>query len=482
MNILLVEDDSDIRKIMVKFIKHLGHMVHESENGIDALEVLEEKKVHLIISDIVMPGMGGIDLLKKIKKSKEYKDLVVVLFSGYRDVEQAIEALRAGAYDYLLKPIKFAEFEALLTRIAEYLSIKEENLKLSTKFEQELDFAAKEIKEELLNMRKAYAKAIGNVEIGIFSEKLNKVFSKAKKLHRNPDIPVLIEGETGTGKEIVARYIHYGKGETITPFVGINCAAISPNLFESELFGYEAGAFTGGSPKGQKGKLELAENGTIFLDEIGEISTEYQAKLLRVIQEREYYRVGGAKKLHTGARFIFATNQKIDEKLMNGSFRKDLYYRLNVGRIKISPLRERREEIIPLVELFLKQKRERGDTNIKKISPKAIQILENHTWPGNTRELKHFVERICFLFDGQEVQPELLNMLLREDPSYEENTNLMDDVREENFNLPDEKFDLKEFNSKIIQQTLKKFNNNKSKAAEYLGLTRYQVYNYINSN
>jgi len=267
------------------------------------------------------------------------------------------------------------ELDILLKRLDEFLSLKERNKKLTESFDKEVKKVTKNIQSQLIAVRKAFAREIGTVEIGIYSKSMKEVFKTAEKLHQSPKIPVLIEGETGTGKELVAHYIHYGQGDITTPFIGLNCAAISSNLFESELFGYEAGAFTGGNPKGQKGKLELAENGTIFLDEITEMPIVHQAKLLRVIQEREYYKVGGLKGMNAEARFICATNQDPQKMVQKGTFRQDLFYRLNVGYIRIPPLRERKEAIVPLARLFLEQFKQQKKTRFESIDKNAIQML-----------------------------------------------------------------------------------------------------------
>ena len=319
MRILVVDDVISIREALVKFLSQLGHELFAACDGKDALEVLSRQNIHLVLTDILMPRMSGHQLLKRIKESNDLKDIVVVLFTGHSDIKSAVEAMREGAYDYLLKPVNIKELALTIKRINEYLVLKEENRLLSSNFERQVRKATKDVKKELIEIKKAFAREMGASDIGIFSKSFRDVIKTAKKLHNNPDIPVLIEGETGTGKEIVARYIHYGEGEVTSPFVAINCAAITPSLFESELFGYEAGAFTGGKGMGQKGKLELAGEGTIFLDEITEIPTEYQAKLLRVIEEREYFRVGGLKNLHTNARFICASNQDIKRLRIIGS-------------------------------------------------------------------------------------------------------------------------------------------------------------------
>lgn len=481
MNILLVEDDHDSRASMSRFITSLGHTLTEAENGVAALDILSSGvTVHVVLSDIRMPVMGGHELLRRIKGDPAVRDIVVILFTAFKDVNSAIEALRDGAYDYLLKPINPEELAALLDRIGEYLFLKEENTVLTENFDREVRRATDDLKNELVELRRAYAREVGTSGIGIFSTALRSVFDTADKLHRNRDIPVLIEGETGTGKEVVARYIHYGTGDATSPFVGLNCAAISPELFESELFGYDPGAFTGGKASGQKGKIELALGGSLFLDEITQLSPEYQAKLLRVIQEREYYRVGGVRKHPADVRFICATNEPIGEKVQNGSFRRDLYYRLNIGRVHIPPLRERRDEIVPLAEMFLDVLREQKKTGFTAIGEDAAAVLLEYGWPGNVRELRNTMERISFLHEGPVVEPRHLDFLRSEhiaavSPASAEGARL-------NMNgavLPPNSFDLDSWILDIVANALDRHHGNKTDTARYLGISRRTLYTYL---
>ncbi len=452
MKILIVDDETSAKESLSIFFSSCGHHVFECNNGTDALELLRKEQIHLVLSDIRMPQMDGYELLKQIKKSRRFKDTVVVLITGYGDIKSAVEAMKDGAYDYLLKPLNVYELSLITDRAAEYLMLKQENKQLTKNFEEHVDEATKDIQMELENLKKAYARETGIPEIGLFSKKMRKVFKIAKKLHRNRNIPALITGETGTGKEIVARYIHFGDNKIANPFVDMNCAAISPNLFESELFGYEAGAFTGGKPKGQKGKLELAEGGTIFLDEISEIPNEYQAKFLRIIQERKYYRVGGLKKYSTDVRFICATNQDIKSKVSDGSFREDLYYRINVGHIHVPPLQERREEIVPLAQMFLKQLYERNITRFSKISPEACKILEENQWPGNVRELKNTMEKIAILYDGREIKPNHLDFIQQDSLQSKFEKSLPKEYSLNDFIFPEEGMDLNKFILSIVSK------------------------------
>lgn len=318
----------------------------------------------------------------------------------------------------------------------------------------------------------------GGDAIVVCSQTMKQVLAQADKLRREPDVPVLIVGETGTGKELLARYIHSGWGGSSTsPFVAVNCAAISPTLFEAELFGYEPGAFTGGLPKGQRGKFDLAGGGTLFLDEIAEIPVNLQAKLLRVLQEREFYRVGGVNRIKTTARVVCATNADIPKKIEEGAFRPDLYYRLSVAEIHIPPLREREEEIIPLAEHFLLAFSRQKGKSFRRISDAAADILLSYDWPGNVRELKNLIEWAVLMHDGEELKPCHIQPKLRRQaprPPSRESAPQAIDWRE--FRLPEGKLPLKEYVDNIVLKALEMHGGNVAKTAEYLGISRRSFY------
>ncbi len=308
-------------------------------------------------------------------------------------------------------------------------------------------------------------------KIGIFSDKTREIQEIAIKLHEDRQLPVLIEGETGTGKEIVAHMIHYGKNsDSSSPFIPINCTAISQGLFESELFGYEEGAFTGAKRKGAFGKLELAQKGTLFLDEIGDLPLDVQPKLLRVLEEREFFRVGGLKKIKLDIRIICASNRELEKRVNEGSFRQDLYYRLNVGHIRIPPLRERREEIIPLATMFLEAIARQKGKPVRILDPGAESILKNYDWPGNIRELQNVIERIVLLNSSPYVLPRHLDCLVPHPHHHLEKETCV--LQPGYIVLPQGQLDLYRLEAEIVQKALKKFNNNKTHTAEYLGITR----------
>jgi DNA-binding NtrC family response regulator len=472
MRILLVDDENISRKSVSNFLKnYLGHQVTECDSGKTAFQLFKENPFPMVVTDIRMPVMTGMELLQEIKKLDSGKTSDVVLITGHGDLNSAVQALRSGAYDYLQKPIDVEELAAVTDRIAEHQALLKENYRLKYEFEQKLNESTTEIREKLENYRHAYAELMGVGKIGVFSDAMRSIADMAQRLHDDRSIPVLIEGETGTGKEIIARLIHFGRGDVDTdkPFVSINCSAISPTLFESEFFGYEAGAFTGSHQKGAIGKLELAQGGTIFLDEIGDLPAEMQPKLLRVLEQREFYRVGGVKKIDLNVRFICATNRNLAEQMQKGAFRKDLFYRLNTGRIYIPPLRERTEEIAPLAQMFLEDFATEKKRNFKVISRDAIKMLESYPWHGNVRELRNTIERVVLLYEGIEVKPEHLSFL-----SCIETPTPTDESSPDTLLLefPPDEMDLETIEKKVIQKVLRMFDGNKTHAAKYLNITR----------
>ncbi|MFX4263591.1 sigma-54-dependent transcriptional regulator [Pelotomaculum propionicicum] len=477
LHILLVDDDQDSRTNVGEFLRELGHEVTECGDGESALKTFQAGNMQMILSDIKMPRMSGIELLRELARHPARQDFDVVLFTGYGDVETAVEALRAGAYDYLLKPINVEELAAVTGRVEERQALRRENKILNDKFDTVVNEATRETRQELTRLQKAYFESVGLGIMGIFSGPMKKVIQLAQKLQDDRSVPVLIEGETGTGKELIARYIHYNSGDLTAPFVDLNCAAIVPSLFESELFGYEAGAFTGGQAGGQKGKLDLAKGGTIFLDEFVEIPVNLQAKLLRVIQEKEFYRVGGLKKIAADVRIICATNVDIQKKMKEGSFRQDLYYRLSVGHIYLPPLRQRVDDILPLAGMFLTEYAGEKKKGFRTISREAAQMLLSYHWPGNVRELKNVVEWAVIMWDDDELKPAHLG-ILQKDRLYravDENSGA-GTLDYENFSLPPGGLPLEEFYNNIILKTMEMFKGNKTETARYLGISRRSLY------
>ncbi len=482
MHILLVDDDKDSRTSVRDFLHEIGHHVTEANNGETALKLYETGDFPMVLSDIKMPKMTGLELLQAISSLPMGKQTDVVLFTGYGDMETAIAALRAGAYDYLLKPINIEELAIITEKIAEHQDLLRENKALAENFDNRLKIATQETQQELVRLKEAVAQSYSLHNVGIYSEAMQRVCTEALKYHEDRSIPVLIQGETGSGKEIIAKMVHFGNLKEVRPFVPINCAAVTPSLFESELFGYEPGAFTGGSRKGNKGKLGLANGGTLFLDEVGEIPLELQGKLLRVIQEKEYYRVGGLKKISADIRFLSATNIDLKQKVREGSFRKDLYYRLKVGHLVIPPLRERPDDIIPLSLMFLKEFSKQKGKNLTKLSKKAQNILLQYNWPGNVRELRNLMEWITFMYDDREVKSAYLSKITKE--KMKERTENISEKTEgnlrtldiNNFTLPKKSFPVEKFMNIVIKKALDMHKGNKTETARYLAISRRSLY------
>jgi DNA-binding NtrC family response regulator len=474
MRVLLVDDEQLSRKSIANFLQHfLGLDVDECDDAELALSLWNEKKHPLIISDIKMPKMSGLELLTEIKSYSEGKFTDVIMITGHADFDTALQALRAGAWDYLKKPIDVEELASVIEKSQEHLSLLKENTQLKTQFEEKLYESTLDLQIKFDKIKNAYLEVAGIGQVGIFSEKMTAIQNLALSFHKDRSVPVLITGETGTGKEIIARMIHYGDGQVTTPFITINCSSISPSLFESELFGYEGGSFTGSKKTGLIGKLEMAQGGTIFLDEIGDMPLELQPKLLRVIQQKEMYRVGGIKKIDLNVRFICATNRDIPEMINQGLFRKDLFYRLNTGSIHIPSLKERKEDIMPLAQMFLTKFSEMRKRKFKFMSQDTITELENYDWPGNIRELQNVIERCTVLYDEIELKPYHLNINTGEGPNHLVIKNITNDDLVLSF--PSNGVSLEDIEETIVSFLVEKFDGNKSKVASYLNVSRNTI-------
>lgn len=466
MDILLVDDEDLSRRAIGNFLeRHLGYQVQRCADAGEALEALSERRYPLVLTDIRMPGMDGLELLKTIKASEYGVDTEVILFTGFADVTSAVSALRQGAFDYLRKPLNVEELAQVLERLEEKLQ-KDGDAGSDSRFASGKKTA---VQSQLPDKRTMIElPEIGT--IGIYSAKMKELVKTAYTYHQDRTVPVLIEGETGTGKEIVARLIHYGSGDEDSPFISINCSSISPHLFESELFGYESGSFTGAKKAGSRGKMELAQGGTLFLDEIGDMPLEMQPKLLRALQEREIYRIGGQNRIRLDIRVICATNRNLEREIDEGNFRQDLYYRLNLGRIFIPPLREQQEAIASLAMFMLARFAERKNKRFKYIDHKAYEILENYEWSGNVRELQNVIERVVLLYDGEKLLAEHLDFLKSGTGVSVSSSAYV--LGEGSFSLPEDGLDIEGFEAEIVRKAYRKSGSNKSKTAEYLGLTR----------
>lgn len=472
MKILLVDDEQHSRQAMLWFLKRQNHDVTECASGEEAMVKYSPEEFPLVLSDIQMPGMSGNELAAAIKNLPNSWKTDVVLFTGHADLSSAVAALRASVYDYLEKPINVEELASVIERVAEHQALLRENKNLTERFQDEVNAATEETRRELVYVKQIVAESIIG-SVGIFSDCMREIVQQAQQLHTDRSIPVLIEGETGTGKEIIAKMIHYGSSFhplSAAPFVDINCAALAPTLFESELFGYEAGSFTGSMAKGAKGKFDLAYGGTLFFDEIGEIPPDLQGKLLRVLQEKDFYRIGGLKKIKTNIRVIGATNISLERCIEEGTFRKDLYFRLKVAHIVIPPLRKRKEEILPMAKLFLQKYSHQKKKNFTTIDSQATKILEEYEWPGNIRELQNIIEYATFAYNDTELKPEHISGLLQQRCEQQPSLPTRSSVLEIPF--PSQGHSLKDYTEDIILKILAAHNGNQSITADYLKISR----------
>lgn len=446
INILLVDDDPGHLTTLETIFKSWGYLIKTATDGDKAVSLVKAEPVDLVLMDIKMKKLDGIQALKTIKPLKP--DLPVLIMTAYSSVKSAVEAMKIGAHDYLMKPLDFEDLKIKVERALEHVNLKTENLKL---------------KEELNK----------NVNKGtiIGKSRAMKELSDLIAMVAPSEATVLINGESGTGKELVARNIHYNSQRKDKPLVIVNCAALTETLLESELFGHEKGAFTGADTK-REGKFMQANKGTIFLDEIGETSLAMQAKLLRVIQEREIQRVGSDKHLNVDVRIVTATNRDLEVDVREKKFREDLYYRLNVVTIQIPPLRNRNDDVPLLARHFLTKYTEKNRKNIHKISEVAMKLLEGYDWPGNVRELENTIERAVILAQSEIItEKELpLNMVR---------------ILESDQGTPDEKLHFKPFKpleeveKETILLALEKAGGNKSETARILKINRRTLYSKL---
>ncbi|MGB4600205.1 MAG: sigma-54 dependent transcriptional regulator [Trichlorobacter sp.] len=370
--ILVADDEESMRWVLSKALRKKGYTVDLAADGNEALRQVREQSYDLAIVDIKMPGMTGLDFLEKAREVRS--DLLVVVMTAEASMKNAVEAMKRGAYDYITKPFDLEVVDAIIEKVSRARDVSSQ---------------VSLLKQELKDRYQVEKNIVGN------SPAMQEVYKTIGKVAVS-DVTVLIQGESGTGKELIARAIHFNSSRLGKPFVAINCAAIPKDLLESELFGSERGAFTGATER-KIGKFEQAHHGTIFLDEIGDMPLDLQAKILRVLQEQEITRIGGSQNIPVDVRVVAATNQELLEKVRNREFREDLFYRLNVVPINLVPLRERRDDIKPLVEYFLTRACTELETPAKQCSSDAMELLCNHSWPGNVRELENTIKRAVIL-------------------------------------------------------------------------------------
>ena len=435
--ILIVDDEKKLRHILQIILEQKGYETEEAENGEEALRLLKSKNYSMVITDIKMPVMDGITLLREIKKIDP--DYPVIVLTAFGSIESAVEAVREGALDYITKP--FEEEKLLIT------------IKRSMRFSELVD--VKKIHRDELSASFDFSNIVAE------SQEMLQILKQSSMVSKSPSTTVLVLGESGTGKELISRAIHFNGERGSNKFVAINCAAISPNLVESELFGHEKGSFTG-ADKTKPGKFEVAHKGTIFLDEIGDLPSDAQAKLLRFLQEKEFERVGGTEMIKSDVRVICATNKDLKRLVDANGFREDLYYRINVFPLILPPLRERRKDILPLAEHFLSRCAESMGMPDVKISKEAQNMLFRFSWPGNIRELENAIERAVILSEGGVIGTEHFNFL----------TINKEEKLSDGFLLSEEGLKLEDLELELVKQSLERANNNQTEAARLLGLTR----------
>ncbi len=418
-----------------------GYKVYAEKNAEDSLKIVKEVIPDLILLDLKMPGMDGIDLLKWVKSLDQ--NMLVILLTGHASVDSAVSAMKAGAFDYLEKPFKIEHIKVVVDKALSTQSLMREVIRLRAK-----------------------SVISGFEDIIAVSKEMKEVIEHVKIIAKSPSSTVLIQGESGTGKELIANYIHTMSSRNKCRFMEVNCAALTENLLEAELFGYEKGSFTGASTTGKAGLFEAAQRGTMFLDEIAEMSISLQAKLLRVLQEKRFKRVGGVDDINVDVRIIASTNRKLEEEVEKGNFRKDLYYRLRVLPIYIPPLRDRSEDIIPLAKYFIHNFDNEFNKKVNNITKEIERILLNYDWPGNVRELKSIIERAVLLSNSSTLSAE--HLLLSYNPSTSSES---EDVDQDKSIAAVEKQHI----AKVLTETSWRM----TKASKILGINRTTLYNKI---
>jgi two-component system response regulator PilR (NtrC family) len=436
--ILIVDDEKSMRELLTIMLRKDGHETVMAEDGLKAVKLIEEDIFDLVITDVKMPKMGGVDVLKAVKDSSP--ETIVIIITAYATAETAVEAMKEGAYDYILKPFKVDEIKLVIRNALEKKMLRVENTLLKREIEAD----------------KGFENFVGK------SPAMEKVFDLITRVAEK-NSTVLITGESGTGKELAARAIHDKSPRKDKPFVYIHCGALPEQLLESELFGHMKGSFTGAF-ENKEGLFEVAQEGTVFLDEISETTPAFQVKLLHVIQEREFKRVGGTVDIKVNVRIVAATNRDLQEEIQKGNFREDLYYRLNVIPVQLPPLRERRDDIPLLVEHFLEGHRKDGGPS--RVSPEAMSRLMGYEWKGNVRELENIIERACALADGPVINADQLPQEVAK--SGGRTCPVPDSLPEHGLDLEST---LDGLEKDYLLKALEKAGGSKTEAAKLLGLT-----------
>jgi two-component system response regulator PilR (NtrC family) len=448
--ILVVDDEAIQRDIVRDILEDQGYDVFTSESGQEALEHIKTSPVDVILTDLRMPGIDGVELMESIKEF--HPEIVVVVITAYGSIESAVDAMKKGAYHYLTKPLDKEQLTLIVQRALQTKHLSDENRLLRRELQERYEFH----------------NIIGR------SRNMQEVFRMIEKVAPS-ESTVIIYGESGTGKELVARALHCHSRRKDGTFLAVNCAAIPNSLLESEMFGYEKGAFTGANTQ-KKGLFEEAHQGTLFLDEIGDLDTVLQAKLLRVLQEGEFQRVGGTKTIQVDVRLLAATNKHLEEEVKEGRFRQDLYYRLNVVPIFLPPLRDRKEDIPYLIEHFLRKYQQKHGKPLKRVTSEVMKHLMDYRWDGNVRELESVIERSVILAEQEEIGVETLPEKVRESGISNSAAAAI------HFDIPDEGISLDHVERSLIESALSKTGWSIKKASELLGITyktlQYRIQKY----
>jgi len=443
--ILIVDDDNLVCTSLKRLLVKLNFEVDTCLEGERAIEKIDQFYPDVVLLDIYLTSVSGLDVLKDIQKFHQH--LPIIMITGYADVKIAVQAMKSGAYDFLLKPLDIDQLQLVISRAVENLNLRNEVEKLH------------ELQKQDILTREYFGQ----------SPKIHNLVKSVEKLALSSDTTILIEGESGVGKEVFAKYVHQQSPRKDNVFIQINCATIPKELAESELFGHEKGAFTGASQKTKMGKFELASGGTILLDEIGELSLELQVKLLRVLQEKKFFRVGGEKEVSIDVRVLAATNRNLEDEVKNGNFREDLFYRLNVARINVPPLRERKKDIPYLAYSFLQEFNVKFNKQIKGISKEAIEALQEYRWKGNIRELRNIMERAILLLEDDYLQE------FHVVPLFDKRNATAVDDNEFVLKIPAKGIKIDLVLKTLIQKTLEITSGNQVQAAKVLGLSRSKL-------
>lgn len=440
--ILVVDDEKVVRESLSEWLTEAGYEILTAADGISALELIQKQEIDILVADLKMPKIDGIELMKRAKGTNPH--LPVIIMTAYASIESAVMATKEGAYDYLEKPFCPERVELLIKKLLAHQDVIKENIALKQKLEKRFQF------EELIGK----------------SHKMEQVFELIRTVAKS-NATVLIQGETGTGKELAARAIHAASNRKSGPFIPVNCANLPETLLETELFGHEKGAFTGAITQ-KKGKFEVAHRGSLLLDEIGDISLNVQLHLLRVIEQKEFTRVGGNQVIKVDVRIISSTNKDLKKAIEQEKFREDLFYRLNVVSIHLPPLREKTEDIPVLAHYFLRKYNVENNKNITDFSPKAMEFFMNYRWPGNVRELENAIEHSVVIAKDEIIQFNDLPVLMRKHSA------------KETFPLTTDKT-MAELEKEYIIKVLKENNWNRTRTARILGIERVTLYNKIKS-